>query len=276
MKIKSKILVPICIFLLFVPPVASAWSGKCVGVSDGDTISVLHGGKAEIVRLYGIDCPERRQPFGKRAKKFTSDMVLGKPVEILPVTEDRYGTTVAWVFIGGKVLNIELLRAGLAWHYREYLSDRDLLLFEKEARGKNRGLWADSNPIPPWEFRHEPKEEAKYPQLPKGKKIPKTIESPEKTGLHEMTFLDGSKYAGHIVNGKIHGLGIYIWPSGAKYMGQFKDNMKHGRGIYIWPNGDKYVGEYRENRATGGWFYTADGQKIWVYRNSEGKWVTKE
>jgi len=95
MKTKLKILFPIFIFLLLLPLSAFAWSGKCVGISDGDTISVMHGGKAERIRLYGIDCPEKRQAFGKKAKWFTSDLVFGKIVKVNPVTKDRYGRTVA-------------------------------------------------------------------------------------------------------------------------------------------------------------------------------------
>ena len=91
------------------------WSGKCVGIADGDTIRVMHQGKAERIRLYGIDCPERGQDFGTRARKFTSDMVFGKVVDVEPVERDRYGRTVAWVSVDGKSLNRELLRAGLGW-----------------------------------------------------------------------------------------------------------------------------------------------------------------
>ena len=80
---------------------ATSWRGKVVGVSDGDTITVMHHDKGEKIRLYGIDCPEKRQAFGKRAKQFTSNMVFGKNVEVRPVTTDRYGRTIAWVYVDG-------------------------------------------------------------------------------------------------------------------------------------------------------------------------------
>jgi endonuclease YncB( thermonuclease family) len=153
MKARVKILSTLVVLILLIPLNAFSWSGKCVGVSDGDTISVMHEGKAEKIRLYGIDCPEKGQPFGKRAKQFTSDMVFGKTVEVKPVTIDRYGRTVAWIYSDDICLNKELLRAGLAWHYKQYSSDEDLALFELDARGKKIGLWADFNPIPPWEWR---------------------------------------------------------------------------------------------------------------------------
>ena len=77
----------------------------------------MHHGKGERIRLYGIDCPEKRQAFGKRAKQFTSNMVFGKVVEVRPVTMDRYGRTIAWVYVNGTCLNEALLKAGLACHY---------------------------------------------------------------------------------------------------------------------------------------------------------------
>lgn len=131
----------------------ATWTGKVVGVADGDTITVLHDGKGERIRLYGIDCPEKRQAFGKRAKQFTSKMVYGKNVEVRPVTTDRYGRTIAWVYVDGTCLNEELLRAGLAWHYKRYSSERHLAALESEAKLRRAGLWSDPYAIPPWDFR---------------------------------------------------------------------------------------------------------------------------
>jgi micrococcal nuclease len=153
MMARVKILSSLVVLVLLIPFSVFAWSGKCVGVSDGDTISVMHEGKAEKIRLYGIDCPEMGQPFGMRAKQFTSDMVFGKTVEVNPVTQDRYMRTVAWVYVYSLILNKELIKAGLAWHYKQYSSDKDLALFEEDAGVRKLGLWADKNPVPPWEWR---------------------------------------------------------------------------------------------------------------------------
>ena len=132
----------------------AAWTGKVVGISDGDTITVLHHGRGERIRLYGIDCPEKRQAFGKRAKQFSSKMVFGKNVEVRSVTTDRYGRTIAWVYVNGACLNEELLKAGLAWHYKRFSSERHLAKLENEARQSETGLWGDPHAIPPWDFRH--------------------------------------------------------------------------------------------------------------------------
>ena len=88
-----------------------SWSGKVVGVADGDSITVMHNGKGEKIRLYGIDCPEKQQAFGNKAKQLTSQMVFKKIVKVKPVTTDRYGRTVAWVSCDGKSLNESLLKA---------------------------------------------------------------------------------------------------------------------------------------------------------------------
>jgi len=153
MKTKFKVSFVVIVAIIVVPLTATAWSGKCVGVSDGDTISVMHEGKAEEIKLYGIDCPEMEQPFGMRAKQFTSDMVFGKVVVIKAVTRDSDGKTVAWVFADGKILNAELVRVGLAWQYKQYSREEDLALFEANAWGKKIGLWSDSNSIPPRDWR---------------------------------------------------------------------------------------------------------------------------
>ena len=91
------------------------FKGKVVGVADGDTITVLRGKEQVRIRLNAVDTPEKRQAFGKKAKKFTADMVAGKVVEVRPTTQDRYGRTVARVLVGDSSLNEALVKAGYAW-----------------------------------------------------------------------------------------------------------------------------------------------------------------
>jgi len=137
----------------FVLSNAHAWSGKCVAVTDGDTIQVMHLGKAERLRLYGIDCPEKNQPFGKKAKWFASNLVFKRLVEVKALNKDRYGRTIAWVYVNDTCLNEELLKAGLAWHYKRYSKEKNLSLLEEKAMGMKVGLWSDPHSIPPWEWR---------------------------------------------------------------------------------------------------------------------------
>jgi endonuclease YncB( thermonuclease family) len=133
------------------------FTGKVVGVSDGDTIKVLRAGKQVKVRLSGIDCPEKRQAFGKRAKRFTSDLVFAKEVTVKVIDIDRYKRIVGEVILkDGTSLNHELVRSGLAWWYQRYApDDKELERLEKIARENQRGLWADPDPVPPWEFRRK-------------------------------------------------------------------------------------------------------------------------
>ncbi len=140
--------------LLASQALAADFSGRVVGVSDGDTITVLHNDKGERIRLHGIDCPEKRQAFGNRAKQFTSNLVFAKTVTVQAVDRDRYGRTGGVVLLpDGRSLNHELVRAGLAWMYRRYTNDQSLSDLEEEARVARRGLWADPHPVPPWEWR---------------------------------------------------------------------------------------------------------------------------
>ncbi len=141
--------------LLASQALAADFTGRVVGVSDGDTITVLHNGKGERIRLHGIDSPEKRQAFGNRAKQFTSTLVFGETVTVQVVDRDRYGRTVAEVLPpDGHSLNRELVRAGFAWWYRRYAPDDETLeQLEREARGAQRGLWADPHAVAPWEWR---------------------------------------------------------------------------------------------------------------------------
>ena len=134
-------------------PALADFQGKVTGVSAGDIISVMREGRAVRVRLAGIDCPEKSQPFGKNSREFTTNLVSGKTVKVREKTIDQDGRLVAGVILAdGFNLNRELVRAGLAWWDRKYApQDPILKAFEREARKARRGLWAGRSPIPPWE-----------------------------------------------------------------------------------------------------------------------------
>ena len=144
------------VFLLFssVAPVFS-FTGEVVGVQDGDTIEVLHNGKAQRVRLHGIDCPEKGQPFGNNAKQATSALVFAQYVSLEIHGKDIYGRVVADVLLADKTnVNHQLVKDGWCWWYRKYApQDTTLENLETEAREARKGLWVDPDPIPPWEWR---------------------------------------------------------------------------------------------------------------------------
>ena len=134
-------------------------TGKVVGVSDGDTFTILTNSKEQIkIRLYGVDCPESKQDFGTKAKQFTSTLCFGKTVTANIKNNDRYGRKIAFVILpGGKNLNKELLLAGMAWHYKHYDKSTELALLENNARQKKIGVWSAKNPVAPWEYRQNKK-----------------------------------------------------------------------------------------------------------------------
>jgi endonuclease YncB( thermonuclease family) len=124
-----------------------------VGITAGDTLSVLREGRAVTVRLQGIDAPERRQPFGTRAKQHASSLAFGQGVTVHVKGRDRNQRLLADVILpDGQNLSHELVRAGFAWWFRRYSSDATLEALEAEARAARRGLWADPNAVPPWEW----------------------------------------------------------------------------------------------------------------------------
>ncbi len=154
-------LVPLVVLALAFLPACRTRSGRepfqgtVVGVTDGDTITVLTGREPVKVRLNGIDCPEKGQAYGARAKAFTSKLAFGKTVAVTPVGIDRYGRTLGDVTLpDGRLLNRELVEMGLAWHYVRYSTDPELAAAEHRAREERRGLWADARPVAPWDFRH--------------------------------------------------------------------------------------------------------------------------
>lgn len=135
--------------------------GKVVGISDGDTITVLDSSKTQHkVRLAGIDAPEKSQPFGERSKQHLSEMVFAKTVTVAWNKTDRYGRTVGKVVVNGQDANLSQIQTGLAWHYKQYekeqsAADRSSYAqAEIDARARRSGLWHDAMPVPPWDFRH--------------------------------------------------------------------------------------------------------------------------
>jgi len=140
--------------LIALPIHAEEFSGRVVGVADGDTITVLAGVESRRVRLAGIDAPEKGQPFSQRVRQATRQLVFGKAVRVLVRGQDRYGRTLGEVLLpDGTNLNERLVEEGWAWHYTSYSKVRRLAELEAEARRSRRGLWVDPRPVPPWEFR---------------------------------------------------------------------------------------------------------------------------
>src|SRR5690606_26039875 len=153
---KSLLTIIFCFVLFFVCS-SQTIRGKVVRVSDGDTITLLDSTNRQIrVRLYGIDCPENGQDFANVAKKFTSDLCFSKIVSMNVKDIDRYGRTVGIVWAPDSInVNLELLREGLAWHYKFFDQSEEFAQAEHLAKQHKKGLWVQGNAVPPWEYRRK-------------------------------------------------------------------------------------------------------------------------
>ena len=134
---------------------AADFTGQVVSILDGDTLEVLHSQHPERIRLSGIDCPEKVQAYGQKAKQAASALVFGKEVTVQTHGKDKYTRTIGDVILpDGTNVNHALVKDGWCWWYRKYApGDTALEGLEHEAREARKGLWADPHPVPPWEWR---------------------------------------------------------------------------------------------------------------------------
>ena len=139
---------------------AETLTGRIVGISDGDTVTLLDANQRQYkIRLTGIDAPEKKMPFGQRSKEHLSDLIFNKDVQVETEKLDRYGRTLGKVLLNRNDINLAMINAVLAWHYKKYQHEQsgsDRLLYahaEEQARQQRIGLWRDPKPIPPWEWR---------------------------------------------------------------------------------------------------------------------------
>lgn len=128
---------------------------KVVGIKDGDTFVLLIDGKEQVVRLAHLDCPEKKQPFGNNAKQFASDLCYGKYATLVHNNKyDRNKRLIAEVILeDGTNVNKELVKNGLAWHFKKYSDNSEYAQLEIEARNNKIGIWSEPNTIAPWNWR---------------------------------------------------------------------------------------------------------------------------
>ena len=150
----------LAIFLWPLSATAVEWVGTIVGIADGDTLTLLDGGKAtHRIRIDGIDAPERTQPYGQRARQSLADLAHGRSARAECLKSDRYGRAVCRVLVDGVDVGLEQVRRGLAWHYTKYAHEQspqarvDYAQAEQQARAARAGLWTFTAPTPPWDYR---------------------------------------------------------------------------------------------------------------------------
>ena len=160
----NRFLLLITTLLLTNLSVADTLHGRVVGVSDGDTVTVLDASNTQFkIRLMGIDAPEKKQAFGSKSKESLSALVFNKQVTVEYNKKDKYGRTVGKITVDGVDANLEQVKVGMAWHYKKYqkeqsVDDRRLYaMAEEQARAGKRGLWVDAEQTPPWDWRKQQK-----------------------------------------------------------------------------------------------------------------------
>lgn len=136
------------------------FTGRVVSIADGDTITVLDSdNRQHKVRIAGIDAPERHQPFGEKSRASMGELAFNQESRLDCRKQDRYRRDVCTVFIADKDIGLEQVTRGMAWWYRAYAKEQtpqqrqDYEVAEFQAQSRRQGLWAEKNPVPPWEWR---------------------------------------------------------------------------------------------------------------------------
>lgn len=171
----SKTLSSVLLLAMATTAYAADVTCKVVAISDGDTFTCLTDARQQIkIRMAEIDAPEKDQPYGQKAKNSLSDLAFGKLARLDVQETDRYGRSVARVYVGSTDVNTELVKQGAVWVYRQYNRDKSLIPLEDQAKATKRGLWAlpEDQRIPPWDWRKarrnqatgEPKKPTSPPQ----------------------------------------------------------------------------------------------------------------
>lgn len=158
MQKQQKLLLALIIFISPVTYAAQSFDAKVVKVIDGDTVQVLDDQNTNIrIRLYGIDAPESKQAYGQKSKQALSGAIASKTVTIVNHGNDIYNRMLGNVWSEGYDINASMIASGYAWVYRYkgIATVPDYVNFEKSAKAAGTGLWADGQPIPPWEWRRE-------------------------------------------------------------------------------------------------------------------------
>lgn len=163
------LLVPVILLLMtvsFLAPVTSVPESApytVAYISDGDTMTVYSETQEKLrIRFAGIDAPETDQPGGLESKAHLMELLpKGTGIKLDEQTKDRYGRTVAIVRRNGRNINLEQIRSGHAWVYRQYNNSHEDIGAEHEARSMRKGLWANASPIAPWEWRKQKRSKTK-------------------------------------------------------------------------------------------------------------------
>lgn len=153
--INQKVIIFVLLFLLPFSSLAKELRGKVLRITDGDTIVVQQNNKQFRVRLVNIDAPERGQPYGRWATNKLKAIINNRPVTVRYQKKDQYNRILGRVYTAEGEVNREMVSQGAAWVYKRYNSDDALPALQNDAKANKRGLWQETNPVPPWEWRRQ-------------------------------------------------------------------------------------------------------------------------
>lgn len=140
--------------LAFSNAIPQELEGKAVKIADGDTFTLLTSNNTLVkIRLNGIDAPEKGQDFWIASRDLLGKLLSGHSLRVSITGKDRYGRLIGNVYADRLWVNGRMVEAGLAWHFLKYSNDPELAKAETLARKHQYGLWIQSSPLPPWEFR---------------------------------------------------------------------------------------------------------------------------
>ena len=151
----KRLLLAVLLVVISFSCAAQRFTVKVVGISDGDTFTGLNRDNLQLkIRIYGIDAPEKKQAFGNRAKEMLSDLIFGKDVVVDIQSQDGWGRYISYVFTqDGEDVSLRMIQEGMAWHFVKYDATEQYADAEVVARKEKKGLWVDTEPIAPWDFR---------------------------------------------------------------------------------------------------------------------------
>ncbi|GAB1235163.1 thermonuclease family protein [Ferrigenium sp. UT5] len=141
------------LFCLVFSAQAETFDAKVIAVLDGDTVLVLRDQQKIKARLLAIDAPEKTQPYGRRSRRSLCELVCKRDVRLETQAVDQYKRLLATLYVDGRNINQEQVRRGMAWEYSHHHADQTYLALQQEAQQARRGLWADAEPTPPWQWR---------------------------------------------------------------------------------------------------------------------------
>lgn len=147
----------ICLLFVLLPfgLYSQTFQVKVIGISDGDTFTGLNRDSLQLkFRIYGIDAPEKKQAFGSKSKEHLASLIFGQNVTVHVSSQDGWGRYIATISIkDGRDVGKEMIKAGLAWHYKQFDNSEEYAKTEQIAKENKSGLWSDPKAVPPWQFR---------------------------------------------------------------------------------------------------------------------------